>query len=46
MHKHTRANTHTLTSFWLTVLEAEDLGIVGLHFENLLHAAEVMNPAE
>lgn len=37
---------NTLTSFWFTVLKTEDLSIMGLHFQNLLHAAQGMNPAE
>lgn len=41
----TQSRKHTLTCFWFAVLEAEDLSVVGLHFQNLLHAAEVMNSA-
>lgn len=43
LHLHSH---NALTSFWFTVLKTEDLSIVGLHFQNLLHAAQGMNPAE
>lgn len=33
------------TSFWLAVLHAEDLGVVGLHLQDLLQAVEAVNPA-
>lgn len=32
------------TCFWFAVLQTEDLGIVGLHRHDLLHAAEIMDP--
>lgn len=38
-------NQSILTSFWFTVLDAEDLSVMGLHLQDLLHAAQVMNPA-
>lgn len=35
----------TQTCFWFAVFQTEDLSVVSLNFQDLLHAAEVMNPA-
>lgn len=37
--------TATPTSLWLAVFHTEDLGVVGLHLQDLLQAVEVVNPA-
>lgn len=41
----TEKMTVTRTSFWLAVLHTEDLGVVGLHLQDLLQAVKVVNPA-